>query len=253
MPRSLRDVRDAVLGERRFHRGAYARRGAYLPFRELWRIESGCEFRIACYCKLDTNAVLSPVRSRSRSCRAGDNGYTHSVDCYAKLIIITATAASNGMSFLERFNIGKIKISISIALLLAAVLFAAALLPQARSATPPRSFAVSRGDGFREIIDRLYDGGFIRSPMALKVYALLRGRAYVLKAGVYELSSSMSGPRILGELVSGAVREVQVVIPEGSSLYDIDAILASSGVLGEGDLVAYALPRRLEGYLFPDT
>ncbi|MBI2889116.1 MAG: endolytic transglycosylase MltG [Candidatus Liptonbacteria bacterium] len=156
------------------------------------------------------------------------------------------------MITLERIRGSRIRVGAGIACAIAASVFLWSLMPQAWGGVPARPFEVARGDGFQEIVSRLRDAGLIRSPFALKAYAFLFGTAQTLKPGIYELTPSMSGPRILNALVAGA-REVPVVIPEGSSIYDIDRILSSSRVLREGELVAYALSHRLEGYLFPDT
>lgn len=135
----------------------------------------------------------------------------------------------------------------------AALIFVWGLMPLSWGEVPVRTFKVERGAGFREIVDQLRDEGLIRSSLVLKVYGLLRGAAPLLKPGLYELTPSMSAPSILKTLAEGALREVQVVIPEGSSIYEVDRALAASGVAGEGELLAYAASRRIEGYLFPDT
>ncbi len=157
------------------------------------------------------------------------------------------------MITLDRIRGSWIRVGTGIACAIAASFFLWSLMPRAWGGAPAQPFEVARGDGFQEIVDRLRDVGLIRSPFALKVYALLFGTAQALKPGIYEFTPSMSGPRILNALVAGALREATVVIPEGSSIYDIDRIMSSSRVLREGELVAYALPHRLEGYLFPDT
>jgi len=75
----------------------------------------------------------------------------------------------------------------------------------------------------------------------------------------------MSVPQILRILTKGGQNEVTVTIPEGSTLRDIDSILASYSVLGKDALTNYPLKHlapeypfltgvnSLEGFLFPDT
>ena len=157
------------------------------------------------------------------------------------------------MITLERIRGNQIRIGAWVACAIAASFFLWSLMPQAWGGVPTQLFEVARGDGFQEIVDRLRDAGLIRSSFVLKVYALLFGTAQTLKPGVYELTPSMSGPRILNALVAGALREATVVIPEGSSMYDIDRSMSSNRVLREGEFVAYASSHRLEGYFFPDT
>ncbi|HVO28532.1 MAG TPA: endolytic transglycosylase MltG [Candidatus Paceibacterota bacterium] len=50
-----------------------------------------------------------------------------------------------------------------------------------------------------------------------------------------------------------ARKEVLVTIPEGSTVYDIDRILAQAGVIRPGDLAQASSAPALEGRLFPDT
>ncbi len=118
---------------------------------------------------------------------------------------------------------------------------------------PPREFKVSPGEGFRVIVRNLQQEGFIRSSSILTLYGTITGAIPVLKPGLYTLAPSMSGPRILALLATGARSAVQVTIPEGSSLYEVDKILSDAGVLESNRLLAYAGARHLEGYLFPDT
>ena len=152
----------------------------------------------------------------------------------------------------ERVRTNSLRIGGWAACIFAASFFLWSLMPRAWSGVPTQPFEVMRGDGVEEVMVRLRDAGLVRSPFALKVYAFLFGTAQALKPGIYDLAPSMSGLRILHALTAGA-REVTVVIPEGSSLYDIDRILAAQRVTKEGEFTAYALAHELEGYFFPDT
>jgi UPF0755 protein len=126
-------------------------------------------------------------------------------------------------------------------------------------------FTIAKGEGFREIGGKLSQANLVRSLSVFKLYALLAGRAQKFQPGVYELSPAMSVPEIVRVLTAGSQGDVLVTIPEGSSLRDIDSILAESGVIRKGALAALrpetfvlefpALARvtSLEGLLFPDT
>lgn len=133
--------------------------------------------------------------------------------------------------------------------------FSSALRPVVRGATAWAHFEVQPGEGFRRIVDRLADAHLIRSSLAFKALSLVTGSAMRLKAGTYRLNPSMSSIAILHDLVQGADREEEVTIPEGSSIYEIDALLGSAGVLHDGGLIAFAAATSsvLEGKLFPDT
>ncbi|MFH0806473.1 MAG: endolytic transglycosylase MltG [Candidatus Brennerbacteria bacterium] len=126
-------------------------------------------------------------------------------------------------------------------------------------------FTIVKGEGFREIGGKLSQANLVRSLSVFKLYALLAGRAQKFQPGVYELSPAMSAPEIVSVLTAGSQGDVLVTIPEGSSLKDVDGILAESGVIRKGTLAALrpetfvlefpALARvtSLEGLLFPDT
>ncbi|HTY39785.1 MAG TPA: endolytic transglycosylase MltG [Candidatus Paceibacterota bacterium] len=128
------------------------------------------------------------------------------------------------------------------------------LAPRAAAGAAPVEFEITPGRGFSEIANDLAQAGIIRQATAFKLLALLSGEAGALKAGRYELSPSASARNILETLVDGAVAEVEVVIPEGSTVYQIDDILAQAGVIKSGALVSYVLSssRPLEGRLYPD-
>ncbi|MCR4328653.1 MAG: endolytic transglycosylase MltG [Patescibacteria group bacterium] len=154
---------------------------------------------------------------------------------------------------MNRFSVVPLRIKISVATAIVAGLFVFGLMPRAWGGAPAQSFEIMRGEGFREIVDRLRDERLIRSSFSLKLYSVLFGTAYSLKPGMYLITPSMSGPRILNVLIAGARKEIQVVVPEGSSIYDTDSILSTAGVLPSGAFSSYTLEHRLEGYLFPDT
>lgn len=126
-------------------------------------------------------------------------------------------------------------------------------------------FTIAKGEGFREIGGKLSQADLVRSLSVFKLYALLAGRAQRFQPGVFDLSSTMSVPEIVRVLTAGSQGDALVTIPEGSSLKDIDGILAESGVIRKGALAALrpetfvlefpllASATSLEGLLFPDT
>lgn len=116
-------------------------------------------------------------------------------------------------------------------------------------------FRVRSGDGFGEISERLTGDGLVRSKFAFRAVSLVSGAAPRLKPGEYLLSAASSTLEIVSQLVGGASREVEVRIPDGASLYQIDRVLSDAGVLPEGEFLGYvfSLPDNQEGKLFPDT
>jgi UPF0755 protein len=127
-------------------------------------------------------------------------------------------------------------------------------------ANHPVVFEIKQGQGFREIVGGLRAADLVRSSFATEIFALLTGSARSMQPGIYKLDPGMSTPEIVREITSGAAREVTVVVPEGSNIYQIDTILADALVLHAGDLVSFkgtsTTPQTaadLEGRLFPDT
>lgn len=127
------------------------------------------------------------------------------------------------------------------------------------------SFQIKKGDSFRMIGAELSKESLLRSISVFKTYALIGGYAQKFKPGLYELSSSMSVPEIVGVLTKGGKDEVAVTIPEGSAIRDAEYILAISGVSSSNFLTGLELKRlaekyqfladmdSLEGFVFPDT
>ena len=114
-------------------------------------------------------------------------------------------------------------------------------------------FEVKPGDGYKKIISDLGSRGLIRSESAFTMLSLITGAATNLKPGLYHLQSGMTSSEILSKLVSGSRTEVSITVVEGYSVYDIDRLLAASGVLEVGELVEANRKSFFEGKLFPDT
>lgn len=129
----------------------------------------------------------------------------------------------------------------------------------------PVEFKIAKSESFRSIGARLSQQSLIRSIGVFKLYSLLVGRAGKFQPGIYEISSEMSVPRIVGKLTVGGANEIRVTIPEGLTVKDIDTLLVETGVFKEAQIKNYAINslsekypflkqmNSLEGFLFPDT
>ncbi len=115
-----------------------------------------------------------------------------------------------------------------------------------------KMFEVKRGQGFFEIAAGLRDQRLIRSAGAFEFTAVLTGAFSRLKPGWYELSPASSTFQILA-LLSESRREVEVTIPQGASVRDVDSLLGKQNVLPTGTLIAFAASSPIEGRLYPDT
>lgn len=120
------------------------------------------------------------------------------------------------------------------------------------------------GASFYDVTDILRKKGLIRYKEAFYLLALLKKAPERIKAGEYELYSSMSPGDILDTLVEGKVRGYRVPIPEGFTIRQIAARLAANSLADEKKFVDSAYDEALlsslgiegesvEGYLFPDT
>jgi UPF0755 protein len=146
-----------------------------------------------------------------------------------------------------------------------AALYADTLL-DAPADTPgsARTVEIPPGRPFAAVARDLAAAGVVRQPQLLAWYARLTGDAARLKAGEYEFPSDATPRQVLGRLVRGEVKQYQVTIPEGWTVREVAARLASEGLVDAAAFVARAddarLARalgvpadRLEGYLAPDT
>ncbi len=138
--------------------------------------------------------------------------------------------------------------------------------------TPVR-VQIPENSSAKEIGQLLFLSGISDRPSSFLVAAKLLNLDPRLKAGNYYFSPSMTNYSILMRLSQGKVQagEVRLTVPEGSSIYRISKILASSGVRLDRPFNEEALKlsgdrlkqshifltsnttRSLEGYLFPDT
>ncbi|MBI3588824.1 MAG: endolytic transglycosylase MltG [Candidatus Liptonbacteria bacterium] len=116
----------------------------------------------------------------------------------------------------------------------------------------PRFFSVKTGESFQEIITGLGSENLIRSRLAFQALAFITGAAHRLKPGLYELSPNLSSSEIISELVRGA-EAIEVTIPEGRSIYEVDQILSDKKIILPGTLISFAAQNPIEGKLFPDT
>lgn len=156
---------------------------------------------------------------------------------------------------MEQIDISKKNIILSLAaavFLLAPVFY---FFGQLKPVSPNGSsiiFEISQGEGFAGIVNRLKDENIIRSTVVFEIYSVVTGSAGGIKPGIYEISNSSTTPQIL-DILSGQAGEIEVTVPDGASVYDIDALLAKKKVLPAGYLLSYAEKNDIEGMLYPDT
>lgn len=164
----------------------------------------------------------------------------------------------------KRVSAGK-KIAVTLVVSLAA----AAIWGGSTLASPYEGFRgqavidIERGSGTRQIAAMLKNAGVIRYEWHLLAARLLRPRT-PLQAGEYRFDEPATVFGVFDRLARGDTFFYEVLIPEGSNMYEIAAILDKSGIItGKafllattgGDLIHDLAPQAtsLEGYLFPAT
>ena len=117
----------------------------------------------------------------------------------------------------------------------------------------------------------LEENGLIEYKWLFKLFAAFTHKDEKIAPGTYDVSTTMDYSALLRSLTpsTGTRKTVKVMIPEGYTVAEIIALLAEQGVASVEDLTEAAAnydysyefldkstlgdPRRLEGYLYPDT
>ena len=115
-----------------------------------------------------------------------------------------------------------------------------------------KTFQISSGESFLAIANRLDSEKLIRSRAAFEIYSIATGSAGQIKPGIYEFSGGLSIPEII-DVLTGPAEEVEVMIPDGASVRDIDAILSGKKILPANSLIFFAEENDIEGKFYPDT
>ena len=148
-----------------------------------------------------------------------------------------------------------------IILLVVAVILLLPFLPAGVS-TKTKFIDISKGYGASKISYILKKEGIIRSRLAFRIIFKFRGGH--IKAGEYELSSSMTPWRIITMMKAGKVVSHAITIPEGFTVKQIAALFEANGLAvgrkmeelcNDKEFIkkcGVAAPG-LEGYLFPST
>ncbi|UCD36165.1 MAG: endolytic transglycosylase MltG [Nitrospiraceae bacterium] len=126
-----------------------------------------------------------------------------------------------------------------------------------------KEIEIPRGASYSRGIDILVSEGIIKNPKAFLFLARLTFSDRSMKAGYYNLNTSMSPLEIFNRLRQGMIVEYTVTIPEGSDLESIRYKLEEYGLIDERswglvtdrdylEFLGIDAPS-LEGYIYPDT
>lgn len=111
-------------------------------------------------------------------------------------------------------------------------------------------FVVVKGDGVREISNRLKTQGLIKSPIVFFLLVRQLGIDKKIEAGDFRLSPSMTAQEIAENLTHGTL-DIWVTVPEGKRAAEIAEILKEK--IPTYDFTWTSTLASQEGYLFPDT
>lgn len=126
----------------------------------------------------------------------------------------------------------------------------------------PKLFEIERGEGFGNVLDRLEAEGLLKSGWALRLHALLSGKARAIKAGEYLLKPGLTPKELLDLFVAGRIHHHRFVISEGWTVRDLLKALRNHSKLKQTlkdippDKLLETLglpPGHPEGRFFPDT
>lgn len=114
--------------------------------------------------------------------------------------------------------------------------------PKDLAFTENKLFSVERGQSLFQIAENLEKEGLIKNKFLFDFYIITKGISRKLQAGEYYLSPSMNIVGITKKIISGEVAKIEVTIPEGFTIKQIE------------ERLNLKLPGTdLEGFLFPDT
>lgn len=128
----------------------------------------------------------------------------------------------------------------------------------------PVVISIVPGSTFSDVAHLLQKKGLIRSAIAFRILATLKGDLDKIKAGEYELSPSMLPQQILATLVKGKIFEHVIIIPEGYNIFQIARLLDRAGLVTKKKFLKLCHDQKfleslglheksVEGYLFPNT
>jgi UPF0755 protein len=123
---------------------------------------------------------------------------------------------------------------------------------------------IPKGTSFLRSVDLLENAGLIKNKYLFYAVVIARNAQGNIRAGEYELSTSMSPLDIINKLVKGDIVSYKVTIPEDFTVAEIAARLASYKLVDEKAFMSISGDPKFvaslgiegksaEGYLYPDT
>lgn len=128
------------------------------------------------------------------------------------------------------------------------------ITPANSSDTTPKIFAVTAGEGIRDIANRLKSNNLIRNQVAFFIYVKATGLETKIQAGDFRLSPSMTLAQLADALTHGTT-DVWITIPEGWRSEEIREFLEKQPMPYGNREITMELQdwQKKEGKFFPDT
>jgi UPF0755 protein len=128
----------------------------------------------------------------------------------------------------------------------------------------PHTIAIPKGTSFSRIVDVLDEAGLVKHRLLFYLLAFSQRAAGHIRAGEYELASSMTPLEIIKKMVRGEIKAYLITFPEDLTLKEFAARLASYKLADEKIFMRLATDQdflttlgiegiSLEGFLYPDT
>jgi UPF0755 protein len=128
----------------------------------------------------------------------------------------------------------------------------------------PHTIAIPKGTSFSRIVDVLDEAGLVKHRLLFYLVAFSQHAAGHIRAGEYELASSMTPLEIIKKMVRGEIKAYLITFPEDLTLKEFAARLASYKLADEKIFMRLATDQdflttlgiegtSLEGFLYPDT
>ncbi|NJP03931.1 endolytic transglycosylase MltG [Candidatus Gracilibacteria bacterium] len=122
------------------------------------------------------------------------------------------------------------------------------------------SVEIPKGASLSKIAHILEDKEIIRDAWSFEMYSRWNKLATAYQAGDYIFLRNLTFPEVADQLQNGKSEEIRVTIPEGSTIAQIDEILARKNLIVAGEFTRCTTYcdlgfriSSLEGYLFPST
>lgn len=123
---------------------------------------------------------------------------------------------------------------------------------------------IPKGTSFLQSVDNLEKTGLIKQKYLFYMLVISRNAQGHIRAGEYELTTSMSPMEIISKLVKGDIKSYLVTIPEDITVREIASRLAAFKLVDEKGFLSLSSDAKfltslgiegasVEGYLYPDT